>query len=143
MTLGFCVTGVIHREEHQSMRHPRALWTELIMELAAFSVLIASVALLWRNNLLLFIVALVECLMALALWHDRLDVSFLLVIALLGSLAEAIFVRFGAWYYTNPTLLGVPLWFPLAFGTTGLIGGRLAQTLTGLWEKVCSSPGSE
>jgi uncharacterized membrane protein YoaT (DUF817 family) len=125
------------------MRHPRALWTGLIMELVAFSVLIASVALLWRNNLLLFIVALVECLMALALWHDRLDVSFFLVIALLGSLAEAVFVRFGAWHYANPSFFGVPPWFPLAFGTTGLIGGRLAQTLTGLWAVVRSSPGSK
>lgn len=125
------------------MRHPKALWTGLIMELVAFSVLIASVALLWRNNLLLFIVALVECLMALARWHDRLDVSFFLVIALLGSLAEAVFVRFGAWHYANPTFLGVPPWFPLAFGTTGLIGGRLAQTLSELWAVVRSSRGSK
>jgi uncharacterized membrane protein YoaT (DUF817 family) len=112
------------------------------METAAFSVLIASVALLWRDNLLLFILALAQCLMALALWRNRFDVSFSLVIALLGSLAEAVFVRFGAWYYTNLTFLGVPLWFPLAFGTAGLIGGRLAQSLRGLWEVVPPSPGS-
>ncbi len=143
MTSGFSGTSVTYREEHQIIRHPKALWTELIMELVAFCVLVTSVALLWRNNLLLFIVALVECLIALALWHSRLDVSFFLIIALLGSLAEAVFVRFGAWHYTNPTLLGVPLWFPLAFGTTGLIGGRLAQALTGLWEEACASPGSE
>ena len=122
------------------MRHPRALWTGLIMELVAFSVLIASVALLWRNNLLLFIVALVECLMALALWHDRLDVSFFLVIAVLGSLAEAVFVHFGVWHYTNSTVLGVPVWFPFAFGTTGLVGGRLARTIAELWETVSPSP---
>jgi hypothetical protein len=71
-------------------------------------------------------------------WYDRLDLSFLLVIAVLGSLAEAVFVHFGVWYYANPTFLGVPLWFPFAFGTTGLIGGRLARTLTGIWEKASS-----
>jgi uncharacterized membrane protein YoaT (DUF817 family) len=122
------------------MRHSNTLWAGLIMELAAFTVLVGSVTLLWRDNLLLFIVALAECLIGLGLWHDRLDLSFFLVIAVLGSLAEAVFVHFGVWYYANPTLLGVPLWFPLAFGTTGLIGGRLARTLTGIWKKASSRP---
>jgi uncharacterized membrane protein YoaT (DUF817 family) len=110
------------------------LLKELLMALAAFLVLSASVALLWRDNGLLLIVALVECLMALSLWHNRLDVSFFLIIAVLGSLVEVVFVRSGVWHYANPTLLGVPLWVPFAFGTTGLIGGRMAQTLTGLWD---------
>jgi hypothetical protein len=117
------------------MKHSRQLRKELTIELMAFSLLVASVSLLWRNNLLLFAVALAECLAALALWHDRLDLSFFLIIGGLGSLAEAVFVRFGVWYYANPTLLGVPLWFPLAFGTTGLIGGRLARTITQIWER--------
>ena len=117
------------------MKLSRQLWNELLIELAAFSVLVAFVALLWRNNLALFLVMLVECMAALGLWHDRLDVSFFLIIAVLGSLAEAVFVHFGVWRYANPTLLGIPLWFPLAFGTTGLIGGRLARTVTGIWEE--------
>jgi len=117
------------------MKHSKQLWKELVTEFAAFSLLVASVSLLWRNNLLLFMVALVECLAAVALWHDRLDLSFLLIIGGLGSLAEAVFVHFGVWRYVNPTLLGMPIWFPLAFGTTGLIGGRLARTITQIWER--------
>jgi hypothetical protein len=124
------------------MRHSKQLWIELAMELTAFSLLVASVTLLWRNNLLLFIVALVECLVALALWHNRFDLTFFLIIAVLGSLAEAVFVHFGVWRYANPTFLGMPVWFPLAFGTTGLIGGRLAQTITAFWEKVSPFPAS-
>jgi len=80
------------------------------------------------------VVALAECLAMLTLWHDRLDVSFFLIIAVLGSLAEAVFVHSGVWRYANPTLLGVPLWFPVAFGTTALIGKRLVCTITGMWE---------
>jgi hypothetical protein len=101
----------------------------------AFVLLITSVLLLWWNNLLLFAVMLVECAIALVLWHERIDVSFFLVIAVLGTLAELSFVRIGVWQYANPTLLGVPLWFPLAFGTTGLIGGRLARAITDLWDR--------
>ena len=125
------------------MNHSKQLWTELAMEFAAFSVLVASVTLLWKNNLLLLIVALVECLVALALWHNRFDLTFFLIIAVLGSLAEAVFVHFGVWRYANPTLLGMPIWFPLSFGTTGLIGGRLAQTITAIWEKASPSPASK
>lgn len=45
----------------------------------------------------------------------------------------------GVWRYTNPTLLGIPLWFPLAFGTAALIGERLIRTITEIW-KEASSP---
>jgi uncharacterized membrane protein YoaT (DUF817 family) len=122
------------------MRDSKQLLMELLVELAAFTVLIASVVLLWRNNLVLLIVACVECAIALVLWHERRDLSFFLVIAVLGSVAEAVFVQFGVWRYANPTVLGVPAWFPFAFGTTGLIGGRLARTIVGIWENASPSP---
>jgi hypothetical protein len=125
------------------MKPSRQLWTELAIEIMAFSLLVASVSLLWRNNLLLLTVALVESLAALRLWHDPYDVSFFLIIAVLGSLAEAVFVHFGVWHYANPTLLGVPLWFPLAFGTTGLIGERMARTITGMWGELSPMPASD
>lgn len=44
-----------------------------------------------------------------------------------------VFVRFGVWRYVNPTVAGIPLWFPPAFGTAGLSGQRLAHTLTQMW----------
>jgi hypothetical protein len=125
------------------MKPSTQLWKELVIEFAAFSLLVASVSLLWTNNLLLFVVALAECLAGLALWHDPLDLSFLMIIAVLGSLAEVMFVHLGVWHYVNPTFLGVPLWFPLAFGTTGLIGGRLARTITKIWEEASSSGTTE
>ena len=124
------------------MKHSKQLWNELARELAAFALQVVSIALLWRNNPLLFAVVLMEGSIALGLWHDRYDLSFFLILAVLGSLAEAIFVHFGVWRYANPTLLGVPLWFPLAFGTSGLIGERLARTIVGLWEEASPAPAS-
>ena len=106
-----------------------------LMAFVGFVLLIASVLLLWRNNLLLLIVMLVECAIALGLWHERIDVSVFLVIAVFGTMAELAFVRVGVWQYANPTLVGIPLWFPLAFGTTGLIGGRLARAMTDVWDR--------
>jgi hypothetical protein len=115
----------------------------LTLELIAFGILVTSVSLLWSRNTILFFVAFAECVIGLALWHRRLEVSFFLIIGLLGSLAEIIFVRAGVWQYANPTFLGLPLWFPLAFGTTGLIGARLAGTLTEIWNAVSPLPESK
>ena len=121
------------------MKHSKQPWNGIVSELAAFSLLAASIVLLWRDNMLLFIVILIEGMVALGFWHDRYDLSVFLVIAVLGSLAEAVFVHFGVWQYANPTLLGVPLWFPVAFGTSALIGKRLVCTITGMWEEASRS----
>jgi hypothetical protein len=118
------------------VREWRSVWIELGVELAAFVVLVTCVSLLWRHNLILLLVMAAICGIALARWHERLDLSFFLVIAVLGSMAEMVFVYFGVWEYANPTFMDVPVWFPLAFGTTGLIGGRLARTMTTMWDLV-------
>lgn len=117
------------------MRAWSSLWTELGAEMSFFVVLEASVALLWRYNVPLLVMAAAICAVALARWHARFDICFFLIIGVLGSLAEIVFVHSGGWQYANPTLLGVPIWFPLAFGTTGLIGGRLARTVTSIWDR--------
>ena len=114
-------------------QHSRPLWRGLLTELVAFSLLVASIVLLWRDNVWLFLVVLVEVLVVLVFWHDRGDLCFFGGVAVLGSVAEVVFVHFGVWHYANPTLLGIPLWFPLAFGVAALILGRLIRTLTTLW----------
>lgn len=111
------------------------MWIELGTELSFFIVLESCVAMLWRYNAPLLVVAALIGVVALARWHSRFDICFFLIIAVLGSLAEIVFVHFGGWGYANPTLLGVPIWFPVAFGTTGLIGGRLARTANVIWDK--------
>ena len=121
------------------MRLSKRLWRGLATELVTFSILVASIVLLWRNNPILFLVMLIECPAVLALWHERHDLSMFLVLAVLGTLAEAVFVYFGVWQYANPTFWGIPLWFPLSFGTAGLIGQRLARTITAMWD-VTSPP---
>jgi len=102
----------------------------VLEEVLAFSLLAASIVLLWRNNLLLFTIVLVEASVVLALWHEKYDVTFFAVIAALGTLAEIVFVNFGVWQYANPTVLGIPLWFPLSFGTAAVVGERLVRTIS-------------
>jgi uncharacterized membrane protein YoaT (DUF817 family) len=112
------------------------LFTNLFWEILAFTTLIGSIIIFWQNNLVLLTAVLIQCLVALWYWHERYDITFFLVISVFGTVAEGVFVRSGIWQYNNPTLYGVPLWFPFAFGTTALISQRLALTLTEIWNKV-------
>jgi hypothetical protein len=73
-------------------------------------------------------------LLALRRWHEPHDIAAAVVLGAVGSLAEAVFVRFGVWRYANPTLLGIPVWFPLSFGLAGLIGMRLVRSSVALWQ---------
>jgi len=107
-----------------SSHHDVALGT------GVFCVLAAAIVLLWRQNALLLTATLGVAVVALRLWRERYDRVFFLVLATLGTLAEITFVWAGVWRYANPTLLGVPLWFPLAFGTAGLACERLVAGIT-------------
>ena len=119
------------------LKRKNHLWSEIIKELGMFLVLAVSIVLFWTSNLLLFIVLLLECLVVLTFWHDRYDRSFFLVVAVLGTISEVLFVHFSIWRYSNPTFFGVPFWFPIAFGTTALIGERLVRTII---ELQCETP---
>ena len=110
------------------MKFSKRLWGELAVQSGTFCLLVTSIVLLWRNNALLLAIVAAECLMALTLWHERHDVNFFLILAVFGTLAEMAFTHSGVWRYANPTFLGIPLWFPVAFGTAGLTGQRMART---------------
>lgn len=99
------------------------------LAVAVFGVLAATIVLLWRQNALLLMATLSEAVVALRLWHERYDIAFFLVLAILGTVAELVFVQSGVWRYANPSLFGIPVWFPSAFGTAGLACERLVAGL--------------
>lgn len=115
------------------MKSSKQLCFELVRELATFSFEAATIIQLYQDNLLLLATLSVETLLVLGLWHERRDVAAFLGLALIGSVAEAVFVHFGVWRHGNPSMLGFPPWFPVAFGLAGLIGQRLVGTVTEIW----------
>ena len=114
------------------MKDLRRQLLEIAEEATAFSVIVTSIVLLWKDNMLLLVVMLIITAIALSFWHDSYDLLFFLLIAVVGSIAEIVFVHFGVWQYANPTLLGIPIWFPPSFGTAGLITQRAARTINEL-----------
>jgi uncharacterized membrane protein YoaT (DUF817 family) len=107
----------------------KRFWSGLFLELGMFSILTASIGLLWRDNLSLLMAVIVQASISLLFWHDRFDAHFFIVITVFGTIAELAFVHFGVWQYANPTLLGIPVWFPPAFGTAALTAERLVRTM--------------
>lgn len=112
---------------------------DILKEGLIFIVLVVSIIWLWKYSLLLFVLLSVLSLMALFLWHDSLDVCFFTIVAVFGTVSEILFVKFGVWTYANPTLLGIPIWFPPSFAVAALVGQRLARTVVRVLNK---TPGS-
>jgi hypothetical protein len=107
----------------------------VIVQLAAFALMLSSIVLLYTNNVLLLAVLLLETVAALTRWHEPYDLAAAALIGAIGTIAEAVFVRFGVWQYANPSLLGLPVWFPVSFGLAGLIGQRLVRTVVAASEQ--------
>jgi uncharacterized membrane protein YoaT (DUF817 family) len=107
----------------------KSLWGELAQEVVLFSGLAVAIVLLQGSSAVALIVLLSLALVTLALWHDRYDRWSFLVVAVFGTCAEVFFVHYGVWRYTNPDVLGIPVWFPVAFATSALIGERLIRTV--------------
>jgi uncharacterized membrane protein YoaT (DUF817 family) len=108
-----------------SQEHGRAL----AQGVAAFSLEVVTIIVLYRHNLVLLVVLCLETLVALRVWATRDDRVAFLLTGLVGSLAEAVFVRAGVWQYANPSLLGLPIWFPVSFGLAGAIALRLVRSV--------------
>ncbi|MBI2075654.1 MAG: hypothetical protein HYT72_00210 [Candidatus Aenigmarchaeota archaeon] len=88
---------------------------------------------LWRNNLL--VVSILALLWAINIkyWHTRSDNTLFVLAFFGGSLAEINAIQLGIWSYANPSFLGIPLWLPLVWGETAVVGKRFADVLNQLY----------
>ncbi len=99
-------------------------------EILLFSMLAVAIVQFQNQSALALTLLLAIAFVALALWHDRYDRWSFFIVALFGTCAEVFFVHYGVWRYANPAVLGIPVWFPVAFCTSALIGERLIRTAT-------------
>lgn len=102
---------------------------QLFFELLVYILAIAIVSSFWYNSFLTFLLLGILWIIALFLWHDPLDIKIFIIAAVGGSLGEVIAISFGAWSYTVPNFLGIPLWLPLLWGFAAVTLRRLLSTL--------------
>lgn len=110
------------------MRFTSKIEKEVIYDMAAFSIGIAIISFFWRDNLLLLSLLALACLIGMKSWYRKHDIYFFVAGAIVGPAAEIVCVHFGTWQYTNPTLLGIPVWLPLAWGLAVMLIKRIAGT---------------
>ncbi|ODS37503.1 MAG: hypothetical protein A7315_03985 [Candidatus Altiarchaeales archaeon WOR_SM1_79] len=75
------------------------------------------IAFLWSDNALLLSISLLVCSIALYIWHrEKSELLLFIMGAIFGPVVEVICIYYGAWSYSNPSFLGIPIWLPIAWG---------------------------
>jgi hypothetical protein len=83
----------------------------------------------WSNNLLITILAAAYASFLLLIWHEAEDLMCFFFVLFIGTASEIVAVNSGVYTYNNPTLLGIPIWLPLAWGTAALCLRRIIISL--------------
>ena len=109
----------------ENFKMKRKRGKELALYLFGFIICSAAITLL-HNNLAIAGVFLTASFLLLRHDSQKSDFYFYIGAALL-SLHEAVIVRFGAWHYQNPSILGLPVWLPLMYGLVAVVMRRIAK----------------
>ena len=123
------------------MRLTRETTRELCLETAIFAACAAEIALCHGSPLLLTGVLIATGAVLGASFWRRIPVIILYLSgAILGPLGETIGVRSGAWQYSSPMFLGIPLWLPFAWGAMTVLIRAVSDTITKMANHQHSSP---
>jgi len=95
----------------------------------AFAIGTALIYFLYTNVLLLSALGIVCIAMVFRFNRKKGDFYYLIFGMTFGPLAEVFCINAGAWTYTYPTFLGMPLWLPLAWGMAAVLFRRFADTV--------------
>lgn len=86
-------------------------------------------SLLWQQPLVAFVGVALVAAGILALYQDRVLYAVFVVVGLMGAAAEAVAISHGAWIYSRPQLLGIPVWLPVLWGIAGVTVVRIERKL--------------
>ena len=86
-----------------------------------------SVVYLWKYNTFLTTILMLLSTLMLLIKKSKKEVKIFLFGAFFGSIAEAIAVSSGAWYYKNPSFIGIPIWLILLWGIASVYIVRIYQ----------------
>lgn len=102
--------------------------SSVIVGVASIATLL-SVVVLFRQTLLLLVILACMHVGTLYLLRSKRYLAIYAAASVLGPAAEAISIYAGAWSYSDPSFLGIPLWLPLVWGSAGVLFMKLSETL--------------
>jgi len=89
--------------------HTKKSEIELFFDIMLFVVGLVFISFFYMNNILLTVLLLLLLVFGLKFWYKKHDIYFFVFGAIIGLIAEVVAVHFGAWQYTNPSILRVPI----------------------------------
>ena len=86
-----------------------------------------------RDKIFISILLLSVCSICLLIIDgNKKTIRLFFLVFILGPLAEALAIYFGAWDYSNPFILGVPLYLPFVWGNASIYIKRLDNFIESL-----------
>ena len=110
------------------MHFTKKIEKELIYEVLLFCIGVLLISFYYTNDLLLTFLLVLVWLIGIIFWHKKHDVYFFIIGSICGPIGEIVSIHFGAWSYTNPMFLGIPLWLPFGWGLVTVLIKRIAET---------------
>ena len=90
-----------------------------------FFVWVIVISLLWRYPIALTASLLLLVIIYFIKYPNRDDLRWFIVAATLGPVGEAVVISSGLWEYHGLTMIGIPIWLPLAWGITAILFKRI------------------
>ncbi len=81
----------------------------------------------YADNIIVTALLLLTLAVGMKFWYKKHDVYFFVVGTVLGPIGEVVAIYFGAWQYTNPTFLGIPMWLPIVWGLAAVLIKRISE----------------
>lgn len=81
---------------------------------------LATVLLFWQEGLLALLLLVAIAVVDLTRRPEPGRFTVYLVAMVFGPLTETLAIERGAWAYTEPDILGIPIWLPFLWGNAGL-----------------------
>lgn len=75
----------------------------------------------WRNNSIVGSLLLIEFLVAMAFFYNKIERVFFIFIGLIGIAGEIVGSFMGIWTYALPNLITVPVWIFFCWGFTFML----------------------
>ena len=118
-----------------SQRITKQVAVEWGFELAVFAACAAEIVLLYAFPFLLAAVLALTAVATWAFWREGQYWCVFFVGAAVGGVGETICANAGAWQYTHPTFLGIPVWLPVAWGLVSMLIKGISETFVKLRAK--------
>ncbi len=113
-------------KERKTQKYKKA--AELIIECILYVAAVSLMVLLWKNNIITLIMLLIIWLIAILIWHRKIDILFFIIGCVICPIVDFVNIPLGVWTYTNPSFI-IPIWLPLFYGFGSVLSQRIVKTI--------------